>query len=404
VAGAFPLDSACAPRLESTGVAVHRRRSVDKSLLALSLDLSGINDYLFAALRELGWEVQRATVGLPAAWRYGLAAASFRPSRAAWRRQYHARLERELKSRRGLTWRSAASIRLVRDLSPPHGLVMQIGGIAFSPAFGTLPRAYVLFKDYTVALAQRTYPAVLPVRSAAAQAELVAVEAGVCRGAARIFTASENTRGSVIRDYGVPPERVLAVGEGVKCVPLRPLDPHRRPEANTLVFVGKDFERKGGPTLLAAFRAVRERIPGARLLVAGPESRRGDAPGVEWLGLVRERDQVDALLAKGAAFVMPSRCEPFGLVFLEAMAHGLPCIGTTQDAMPEIIGDGETGFLVPPEDPAALAARIVELLSQPDLARSMGERGYARVRDRFQWSQVARRIDAGLLPLVAAPS
>jgi glycosyltransferase involved in cell wall biosynthesis len=95
-------------------------------------------------------------------------------------------------------------------------------------------------------------------------------------------------------------------------------------------------------------------------------------------------------------FALPSRCEPFGLVFLEAMVFGLPCIGTRRDAMPEIIEDGITGYLVETGDEATLADRLVHLLQDRNLAKRMGEAGHARVMSRFQWSHVAERMDRRL--------
>src|SRR4029453_4876182 len=82
--------------------------------------------------------------------------------------------------------------------------------------------------------------------------------------------------------------------------------------------------------------------------------------------------------------------EAFGLSFLEAMSFGLPCIGSDIEAIPEIIGDGETGFLVPPGDPGALAAAMDRLLRDPKRARAMGEAGRARVVQRFGWDRAVR--------------
>ena len=89
---------------------------------------------------------------------------------------------------------------------------------------------------------------------------------------------------------------------------------------------------------------------------------------------------------------MPSLFEPLGSVFFEAMAHALPCIGTDCCAMPEFISQGENGLLARPADARDLAARMLELASDPEKARAMGAEGFRRVRERFTWSRVAGRI------------
>ena len=91
-------------------------------------------------------------------------------------------------------------------------------------------------------------------------------------------------------------------------------------------------------------------------------------------------------------FAMPSRGEGFGLVYLEAMTYGLPCIGATQDAAGEIIDDGVTGFLVDQADTADIADRIVMLLENEDLRRTMGDEGRRRLEREFSYEQFSRRL------------
>ncbi len=89
---------------------------------------------------------------------------------------------------------------------------------------------------------------------------------------------------------------------------------------------------------------------------------------------------------------MPSQVEPFGFVFIEAMAQKLPCIGADAFAMPEIIEHGSTGYVVPVGDARALAERLIDVLGDPQAARQMGERGYARAVERYTWDGTAARI------------
>jgi glycosyltransferase involved in cell wall biosynthesis len=99
-----------------------------------------------------------------------------------------------------------------------------------------------------------------------------------------------------------------------------------------------------------------------------------------FLGIRRD---IPALLAASDVFVMASRWEGLGLVFLEAMAARRPCLSTNVSAIPEVVIDGETGLLVPPDDPEALAQGMVRLASDPVLRARLGAAGENRVRERF---------------------
>jgi alpha-maltose-1-phosphate synthase len=157
------------------------------------------------------------------------------------------------------------------------------------------------------------------------------------------------------------------------------------------LFIGTNFERKGGEQLLAAFQQLRERLPQAELwLVTHKDDLSG--PGIRRIEPTRDRAAIETLYRSASVFAMPSRCETWGDVFLEAMAYGLPCIGSTNDAMPEIIDHGRSGYVVPTDDVGALASCLERLLTDAALRREMGARGRARVLQMFTWEHVARRM------------
>ena len=107
----------------------------------------------------------------------------------------------------------------------------------------------------------------------------------------------------------------------------------------------------------------------------------------------RARSETDRLLAAADLFVLPSLWEGFGLVLLEAMNAGLPVVGTRRGAIPEVVRDGETGLLVPPKDPEALATALIRLLCHPDRARTMGRLGLSRLRREFDLDRAVRAHD-----------
>ena len=112
--------------------------------------------------------------------------------------------------------------------------------------------------------------------------------------------------------------------------------------------------------------------------------------------------EVAAILSSAQVFITPSVYEPLGIVNLEAMALGLPVVGTATGGIPDVIVDGETGYLVPidqkqdgtgtPLDPRAfeeaMADRLVRVLDDPKLGRRMGEAGLVRARDHFSWEAI----------------
>jgi glycosyltransferase involved in cell wall biosynthesis len=261
-------------------------------------------------------------------------------------------------------------------------------GVLFAP--GRMDRVPTyLYCDHTRAIAE-AYPA-LPGLQAPIPFEpgWRRREEAVYRRAAAIFTMSGFVRGSLLRDYGVDPRRVHVVGAGPHVTPVGAAPPVRREKA--MLFVGSAFARKGGPEAVEAFRPVRARHPDAELWMAGGEQPLRAPPGVRLLG-PRSGEELAPLFARACAFVLPTLREPFGLAFLEAMSFGLPCIGTTVEAVPEIVADGETGLLVPPRDTAALARAMVRLLDDPAAGRAMGEAGRARVAARFSWERAVGRM------------
>jgi alpha-maltose-1-phosphate synthase len=222
----------------------------------------------------------------------------------------------------------------------------------------------------------------------------MAWEKGVFGSLDHIFTFSDWLRHSFISDYGIEPRKVHVVGAGANLPPVE--TPERDYDCKTILFSGIHFERKGGHILLESFRQVRRALPEARLIIIGPVLS-GLPPGVECPGYISKSDpqgiaRIREAYQRASLFVMPSLYEPFGVVFVEAMAHRLACIGTRNCAMPEIIEEGKTGYLVPVNNPAALAERMIHLLRRPDLLRAMGNAGYQRYRSLFTWDRVAERM------------
>jgi glycosyltransferase involved in cell wall biosynthesis len=174
-------------------------------------------------------------------------------------------------------------------------------------------------------------------------------------------------------------------------------------EGAVVSYVGKLVPRKGVDTLIEAMGllARRER-PVPLLLAAGigelrPDLERrarelGVAAHVRFLGKIPHED-VPLAIAAGDVFVLPSLSEGLPTVVCEAMACGRPVVATAVDGTPEIVRDGETGFLVPPRDPEALARALARVLDDPALAGRMAERAGEIARERYTWEANARDME-----------
>lgn len=272
--------------------------------------------------------------------------------------------------------------------------VLQAGAL-FGP--GPYPAApYHLYLDHTRAIAERYPPQDGLPPPFGFDPAWRARERAVYRNAAGIFTMSAFVMRSLVEDYGVDPDRVTVAGAGPNVVPDGP--PVAREKA--ILFVGRNFVPKGGPELLVAFQQLRLAHPDLRLwlVTARPPPRLPD--GAEFLG-PQDRDGLARLYARASVFALPTLREAFGLSFVEAMGFGLPVVGTAIEAIPEIVSDGESGLLVPPRDPGALARAIDQILSDPARARLMGAAGRARVAERYGWARTARTVLEALRPRAA---
>jgi glycosyltransferase involved in cell wall biosynthesis len=171
-----------------------------------------------------------------------------------------------------------------------------------------------------------------------------------------------------------------------------------------VTFVGKLVPRKGVDTLIEAIGLLGRRPGGAPLLVAagigdmqGDLERRalslGVADRVRFVGKVAH-DDVGWWMSAGDLFVLPSLSEGLPTVVCEAMNCGRPVVATAVDGTPEIVRDGETGILVPPSDPEALARALARILDDADLARRMGAAALRIGQAEYTWAANARRMSA----------
>jgi glycosyltransferase involved in cell wall biosynthesis len=162
-----------------------------------------------------------------------------------------------------------------------------------------------------------------------------------------------------------------------------------------VLHVGRVSARKGVPHLVEAVRKVR----GAHLTLVGAldpgmkDFLRAHTSDVTVAGAVRGLD-LPRWYGQADVFCLLSIEEGLALVLAQAMAMGLPVIATPNSGAEELIDDGVHGFIVPPRDPEAAAARLQQLADSPELGREMGERARARIADGFGWGDYGARARA----------
>jgi glycosyltransferase involved in cell wall biosynthesis len=223
----------------------------------------------------------------------------------------------------------------------------------------------------------------------------------------RLFCFSDFLAQSMVRDFGCSPERVRVVGAGINVPADRIRNPTRDFGAKTVLFAGFDWAQKGGPTLLEAFSLVRRKERDARLVLLGPTLATVPS-GVTCHGSLskgdpRQFETICGAFRDATVFVLPTLADAFPNVIREAMAAGLPCVASRIGSIPEMVDEGVTGYLVPTNDPEALADRLLRIIQDPERASVMGAAGYARYLDRFTWARVGEIIIDELTHVIAPP-
>ncbi len=221
----------------------------------------------------------------------------------------------------------------------------------------------------------------------------------VARAMPRIVTVSESSRRDISTQMGVAPDRLAVVPVGADHNKFRPDASVARVPGRIMTTASADVAMKGLTPLLEALAKVRAGRPDAHLVVVGrlradspvaATIRRLDLEGaVQFVSGVSD-DRLVELYRKAEVAVVPSLYEGFSLPAVEAMATGVPLVATTGGALPEVVGTGgETGLLVAPNDPGALAQAIEEVLARPELAGRLAVNGRRRVVERFTWRACA---------------
>jgi histidinol-phosphate phosphatase family protein len=249
--------------------------------------------------------------------------------------------------------------------------------------------------------------------------ERLAIEEAAIAEADWIIAECPQDRDDLLEHYGADPRRIRIIPCGFDPRELRPGDKRQArlelglsPDERIILQLGRMVPRKGVDNVIrATARLQRDHGVTARLLIVGGESRQPDPEKTPEIGRLqriawqegfgelvtfvgsRGRSEVRGYYNAADVFVTTPWYEPFGITPVEAMACGVPVIGASVGGIKTTVQDGVTGFLVPPNDPPALAERLARLLQSPSLLQKLGEQATRRARALYTWERVSSDIE-----------
>jgi glycosyltransferase involved in cell wall biosynthesis len=280
---------------------------------------------------------------------------------------------------------------------PPHDAVLQFSGIGALPMPGVHLAAHVEITAETAAGLPDFAPQYgFANHSKKALAEAVAGEREYLEQCAVVFTNS-SWCAEGLRKQGVPGSRICIQPPAAGAVDPGPID--RCWERCHIVFIGIDWQRKGGPLLVEAFQQVRRAVPGAKLTIVGCDPHVHDED-IEVAGFLAknipaQRQRLEKILRDATIFCMPSYWESTGLVYMEAALYGLPVVMLRGQGREEIFPP-EMAIHLEQATAAALAEQLIHLAGHPDLMAGMGRAGRAISLRSYTWQAVAPRMVAAI--------
>ncbi len=310
--------------------------------------------------------------------------------KAAWRREWK-RWAEEMPP--AFEARTSRCIQILDNYNKDYDLIL-LSGTLYGLGKFTIQKPVIVMTDSTRRLsASNTDDAQHRFTTKAQAQSWYALEQKVFEDSAAVVVGSQFVKSSLVEDYGIDEDKIHPIGflagEGHSEEVVT-----KKFDGRTILFVGKgDFEKKGGRLLLDAFRKIRQRLPEARLIIAG-QQQAFDEPGVESVGFIRDRNRMRELFEQAHVFALPSFVDRFGMTLLEAMSAGTPVIAANYAAMPEIVGD--TGRLVEKGDAEQLADYLLEILTDENLASELG----ARARRRYEEVYADNVIGGKLLSVI----
>jgi len=258
-------------------------------------------------------------------------------------------------------------------------------GSTFDGSIINIP--HFVYTDSTV-LANYFYPGI-SIRSVLKSKAWMKLEPDVYKNAARNFVFSSNQQKSLIEQYNIPANKAVCVYAGMNKATSK-ITEEKSYLTKKILFAGYNWERKGGPLLLKAFRKVLDVHPDAELIIVGCKPI-VDVKNCKILNRV-SLTELEHYYHEATVFCMPTRIEPFGIVFIDAMNFKCPVVASNIGAIPDFVINNHNGYTLAPDDINGFADALIKLLHNPELCKEFGENGYKIAHQNYTWENTGKLI------------
>ncbi len=246
---------------------------------------------------------------------------------------------------------------------------------------------HFVYSDH-ITMANYFYPDINP-RQYVRSSSFIKTEKKLYLSALRCFTMSSNIAKMLVKEYCVPESKVKCVYSGSN-VELDNKTNQNTYDNKTILFVGLEWDRKGGPILVKTFEKVLIEVPDAQLIIIGCNPKIHEESNISVLGKLK-LDELPQYFNHASVFCMPTLREPFGLVFVEAMTYGLPIVANNIGALPDMVTNGVNGYLIN-NNIDEYAKVLIELLNNPQKCKNMGENGAKIANELYTWDEVGKKL------------
>lgn len=245
---------------------------------------------------------------------------------------------------------------------------------------------HYVYTDSTV-LANRFYP-LIEMKKILKSKEWMKLERTIYSNATINFTFSINQCKSIIEDYQIDSDKVKCIFAGCQFenITIEKKDYSRK----NILFIGVNWERKGGEILLEEFKKVKMVLPDATLTIIGCNPQINEN-GVSILGKIHP-NQLKEYFMQATVYCMPSILEPFGMVYIEAMRYKLPIVALNIGAIPDFVENDINGFIHDFQDNNNINQSLIKLLTYNDLCEKFGEESYMRTKKVYNWTAVGTQM------------
>ena len=260
----------------------------------------------------------------------------------------------------------------------------------FNGKIGNVP--HFVYTDHTNKT-NLLYPDINTQQYLRSKAWIKKCELNLFKDATLIFTFGSLVKHSLINQYNIPGEKVIITYSGSNVL-HNTSEEMKKTFTKDILFVGVDWERKGGPTLLKVFEKVLIKHQDATLTIVGCSPKGITIPNCKIIGK-KPVEEISKYYSSASIFCLPTLREPFGVVFVEAMKYKLPIVANNIGALPDLVKNDFNGYLVNNNIEGYVNA-ICHLLDHPQKCVEMGQNGYEFARDYFTWEKVGKTLKSNI--------